>query len=191
MKKNIYDLIQTITPLGSCRKSEYKFVARRLDSLAPCNALYFGVGYDSKLWDTINAEGNNLFLEDSQEWIDTINPTLVNSKIEKVKYTTKRTQWKKIFKKTNKLIMQLPDTVWQTNWNFIFIDGPRGDKDFCPGRMQSIYTASLLAAKSRGVLRIFAHDYNRELERRYCNKYFGKNNLKKVVRRMACYKRGK
>ena len=84
--------------------------------------------------------------------------------------------------------MELPDYVWQTNWNFIFVDAPRGNKGYCPGRMQSIYTASLLATKSTGLVKILAHDYNRKVEKKYCNKYFGKNYLRRVVRKMAYFK---
>ena len=96
MRKNINNLIQTVLPLGNCSEKEYSLVADNLQSLAPCNALYFGVGHDSKIWDMINAEGNNLFLDNLQEWIDKTSPTLKNSKIEKVEYYQKNSMEKNI-----------------------------------------------------------------------------------------------
>ena len=188
MENDLRNLIKTVLSLGNCSRPEYELVAKHLKSLSPCNALFFGVGHDSKIWDTINAEGNNLFLDNLQEWIEKIRPALGYSNIEKIEYTTKRTQWKKILNKHDLLLVQLPEIVWQTDWDFIFIDAPRGNKDFCPGRMQSIYMASLLVARSTGLIKVLAHDYNRKVEKKYCNKYIGKKYLRKVVRKMAYFK---
>jgi len=117
MKESLSSIINRVSLLGNCTEKEYKMVAKHLVRISPCNALFFGVGYDSELWSRINSNGNNLFLEDSEKWIDIIGKSVSGLKIEKVEYNTKVSEWKKILNNQKRLIMQLPNYVWNTDWD--------------------------------------------------------------------------
>jgi hypothetical protein len=69
------------------------------------------------------------------------------------------------------LAMKLPEKVMSMAWDIIFMDAPMGFSDVCPGRMQSIYTASVLASRRPGI-DVVLHDCYRELEQSYCDRFF-------------------
>ena len=149
----------------------------------PVNFLVFGLGNDTKIWSTIN-KGKTVFLEDLDEWYEKIikkNPKII---VYKVKYYTKREDWKKLLKNPEKLMMKLPKEVLDTKWDVILVDAPRGWKDGQPGRMQSIYTTSKLMKNGH----VFVHDCDREVEAYYSNKFLKKKNFVKEVKGLRHYK---
>ena len=79
---------------GLMSKKQYLKISEELSKVSPCNLLVFGLGEDSYLWDNINKSGSTIFLEDSKEWIDTVNDgSLV---IEHIQYSTSVDKHKEI-----------------------------------------------------------------------------------------------
>lgn len=153
---------------GNCSLREYQYIGELIGSLSPGNILVFGLGNDSPYWMDINSGGQTLFLEDSEYWIQKVKSKTSGIAVEKIEYTTKRRQWRRIIEQPDKLQLVLPETVLDTFWDVIFIDAPRGNKGRYPGRMQSIFSASNLNYKH-----ILAHDCNRRVERVYFQKFIG------------------
>lgn len=166
LKVNFQELVDK-NP-GNCSLREYQYLGGLIWCNKPCNLLIFSIGNDSPYWIKLNSGGNTLFLEDSAKWIQHIKGEIPKIQIEKVKYTTKRRHWRRIIDRPKKLQMVLPEEVQNTFWDIIFIDGPRGYNDKKPGRMQSIYSSSLLNYRH-----ILLHDCDREVENVYFRKYIG------------------
>ncbi|MCY4162590.1 MAG: hypothetical protein OXE77_12095 [Flavobacteriaceae bacterium] len=154
---------------NQCSLKEYEYIGRLIKEYSPGNVLVFGAGRDGPYWIKINHGGQTWFFENDRRWIRKVRKMNPDILIEKVKYTTKRREWKKIIDNPQKLTIKLPNIAYQLNWDVIFIDAPRGNKDKRPGRMQSVYTASKLKYKH-----ILLHDCDREVEREYFLKYIGK-----------------
>ena len=166
--------------------SEYTYIAEIIKKRAPCNVLVFGLGNDSTLWHQINANGKTVFLEHNAEWYERIlskNPYLTAYPVQ---YHTKLSDWKILLNQdpTN-LTIDLPSEVMETNWDMIFVDGPEGYAKTKPGRMQSIYMASILGQK--GHSHIFVHDCNRPVEHAYCSRFLINTILVHSIDRLRHY----
>lgn len=166
--------------------SEVKLIADCLYRRGPCNFLVFGMGHDSPLWLQLNEGGRTVFLEDHGEWYGKITAECPEMEGYLVNYTTTLPEWNKVLGQTERLELELPHKITNTSWHVILVDGPKGDPRHYekygvqpPGRMQSIYTASNLAAPGGDV---FVHDCDREIEAVYADTYLGKENLRKSVR---------
>ncbi len=141
-------------------KEQYTHIANQLGNK---NFLVFGTGYDSDLWRLANLNGRTLFLENLKEWIpeDATDVILV-------KYSTKISEYKELLQKPDKLYLKLPKEVEDICWDVILVDSPTGYTRSCPGRMQSIYTASKLAKDNT---LIYVHDCDRKVEGLYTDAY--------------------
>lgn len=156
-------------------EEEYRYISSFLGNK---NFLVFGLGYDSKLWRYANRNGFTIFLEHDSKWI-TNEPDVFE-----VSYSTKLSQADELLLEYDggnfkNIIMKLPEVVLKTQWDCIFVDSPQGNKKIYPGRMQSIYSASILAKKNTDV---FVHDCDRRVEDMYTRKMFSKtiNQLTKL-----------
>jgi glucuronoxylan 4-O-methyltransferase len=171
---------------GQLSLSEYTYLAEVIEGCSPCNILIFGLGNDSFLWDRLNREGNTVFLEQNLEWYEKIsmkNPNLTSYFIQ---YWTKLRDWKGLLGQDPKnLLLNLPPELTNTKWDLIFVDAPEGYNDAKPGRMQSIYTASVLGAK--GGAHVLVHDCNRAAEAAYCDRFLMSNNLVKSIEKIRHY----
>lgn len=172
---------------GQCCEEEYTTIVEVLDRKSPCNLLIFGVGRDSQLWLDVNAGGKTVFVEDNPDWIQMARAAIPTANIIQVSYTTRRRQWKRLLKRGDLLFMtDLPNEILATKWDVIFVDTPAGNKPGLPGRMKSIYTASVLAF--RGVdTDVFVHDCDRQVEQVYCDTFFGDPLLIKKVLKLRHY----
>lgn len=178
MDNKLENLIQDIMEKNKghqLTEKEYRYIASFLNNR---NFLVFGLGYDSKLWRYANRNGFTVFLEHDSQWI-TNDPDVF-----RVQYTTKLPDADRLLLEYNNgnfenLTMKLPDIVLETEWDCIFVDSPQGYKKICPGRMQSIYSASILATKNTDV---FVHDCDRRVEDIYSRTMFSKiiNELTKL-----------
>lgn len=144
----------------------------------PIKLLVFGLGNDSIFWHTVNTGGLTVFIEDKPRWFRTITEKFPELKAFKVDYGTKRAEWKELIDRPERLAMELPEEVMQTQWDAILVDGPAGYNDETAGRMISLYMASKLIKQGGDV---FVHDAEREVESSYCNKYLGAKNLVATV----------
>lgn len=169
---------------------EYSHVAALVSSRPGCRLLVFGVGKDSCLWLEANAGGRTTFLEDSVKWAEKIGSRLPGIDIRHVEYNTRRSQWREMLERSpESLFLELPDDVRGERWDVILVDGPASYASFCPGRMRSLSTASVLAHQGREV-DVIVHDCNRRLERSFCDRYFEADLLVDEFDRTRHYRTG-
>lgn len=161
---------------------EYRHLRETILRRAPCNLLVFGVGKDSRLWIDANAGGRTGFVEHEPEWIAKTREVLPGVVVHQVSYDTRRPQWRRLLRRQDRLFMEdLPDEVIATNWDVIFVDSPQGGSRRRPGRMKSIYTASVLARRSTDV-DVLVHDCDRPLEQAYSDRFLGPERMVKQIR---------
>ena len=176
--KNYIELITEMKNKGEGLMSEgqYLAVGKTLDSLAPCNFLVFGLGHDAYIWEKINHKGRTTFLEDDKEWSDDFKDS--GLEVYNVEYTTRVQDYGRIGFDEEKLKMDLPSEIRDSEWDVIFVDGPLGHNPprpyKGPGRMQSMYAAYNLL-KVGGIC--ICDDMGRLVEKKYSSHYFGSENL--------------
>ena len=80
----------------------------------------------------------------------------------------------------------LENEVYDTEWDLIMIDAPRGYYPEAPGRMAAIYSAAVMARnrKGTGVTHVFLHDVDRPVEQRYAEAFLCKKYLVKEEGRL-------
>ncbi len=161
---------------GGMRKGEYQYIRQIIWSRTPCNLLVFGVGNDSNFWHESNPKGKTVFLEDYSLWEKKIrkqNPDLIICHVEYNTLVRNASKLLKAYRGGDKkcLHMKLPNKVKNKKWDVIIVDGPRGNSSRYPGRMKSIYMASILAAPDAD---IFLHDVHRRVEKQYSREFLGK-----------------
>lgn len=167
---------------------EYLYLLETIRSRAPCNLLVFGVGRDSTLWIEGNTGGRTTFLEHVPDWIELAREAEPDVEVHRVEYDTRRFQWRWLLRKPDRLLMKdLPDDVLATAWDLIFVDAPGGDRWKRPGRMKSIYTAAVLARRSRNA-EVFVHDCDRKIERVYADRFLGDERLVRQVDTLRHYR---
>lgn len=154
---------------GLMTKNQYRFIANIVKDKTPCNILVFGLGNDSYLWELINKSGKNVFVENVDEWINKFS----DLEIIKVNYKTNVTELPSQMT-IEKLLLNLPNSIFSTKWDIIIVDGPVGHNPPClncklcskenpaPGRMSSIFTSSKLCSTDTIVI---IDDINREIEK--------------------------
>ena len=187
VKKTISKLVKNNPKQLTIR--EYSIIANTVFEKRGCNMLVFGVGQDSKLWMLANKKGETYFLENSVSWLAQIKTETPEINAQIIKYITVRKDWKELlYSPHNNLMLALPDKVSSKLWDVIFIDGPKGSNDLSPGRIQSIYTTSVLSEKSKNI-DVFVHDCDREVEKAYCDRFFSNLHLVAEFDRLRHYKK--
>lgn len=158
---------------GQATFDEYRLLRDTIRAAAPCNLLVFGVGKDSNFWLEANEGGTTVFIEHEPEWIRMTREFVPGIDIVQVSYDTRRPQWKSLMERRDRLFMtDLPNRVLDENWDVLFVDSPQGGSRKRPGRMKSIYTASVLARRSTDVS-VLVHDCHRPVEAAYADRYLG------------------
>ena len=175
----IADLMQKV---GSYQmtEDEYRYVASLMSGGK--NVLVFGTGHDSNLWRAANEGGRTLFLENDPDWI-------TSSDVVQVSYSTRLGDADALLAEYaagifDGLQMTLPDEVTRSKWDVIFVDSPTGYAPHTPGRMQSIYAASILAHQETDVL---VHDCDRRVEDLYSRAMFSRK-IDQLVKLRHCRK---
>jgi len=180
-KSNNFDYYRFIKKMkkenkGLMSKNQYLKIAKKLNEKSPCNLLVFGLGEDSYLWNKINNEGKTIFLEDSKEWIASVNDGTLD--VVHVVYQTSVENQKEIGFIPEKLELPIPHRVSDLTYDFIIVDAPLGHQPprpfKGPGRMSSIYMAFKLLKKG-GIVVI--DDMGRPIEKKYAFHYFKEENL--------------
>ncbi|XP_004502290.1 arabinogalactan O-methyltransferase 2 [Cicer arietinum] len=171
----------------------------------PCNFLVFGLGHDSLMWASFNPGGTTLFLEEDPKWVQTVLKDAPGLRAHTVHYRTQLRQAQtlissyrseptcspsKAFLRGNKAcklaLENLPEEVYDTEWDLIMIDAPKGYYAEAPGRMAAVFSAAVMARnrKGSGVTHVFLHDVNRKVEKLYADEFLCKRNLVKGVGRL-------
>ncbi|KAL0327376.1 UNVERIFIED_CONTAM: putative methyltransferase [Sesamum angustifolium] len=176
-----------------------------LKAIAPCNFLVFGLGHDSLMWAALNPRGRTLFLEEDPKWYQAVLKDAPALEAETVAYRTQLSEADELLQhyrteplcspansflrgnsKCRLALNMLSDKVYDTEWDLIMIDAPRGYFPEAPGRMAAIYSAAVMARnrKGSGVTHVFLHDVDRKVEKTYAEMFLCKRNLVKAEGRL-------
>lgn len=179
------------------KKAEINLTLEVLSVRSPCNFLVFGLGYDSPLWNALNAHGKTVFLEEDSNWIQKVVESQPGIEAYHVQYQTKMSMADALLQnyrrngsscsptralrssKCELALTNLPALIYETEWDMIMIDAPRGYFDAAPGRMSAIFTAAVMASnrKKEGSTDIFLHDVDRRVEQMYAGEFLCSSNL--------------
>ncbi|KAJ0265322.1 hypothetical protein HA466_0016290 [Hirschfeldia incana] len=191
-------------PNTSMSFSELSAISTVINSKPPnCNLLVFGLSHESLLWRSINLKGRTVFVDDNPyavskfeqsnpgvEAYDVVFPTKLSQAGRLLRYYKTRPECGPVqnllFSDCKLAINDLPNFVYEIDWDVILVDGPRGYAGYSPGRMAPIFTSAVLAkSKSSGKKTkktdVFVREYGRRLERVYSNEFLCEENLVEVV----------
>ncbi|XP_022736686.1 glucuronoxylan 4-O-methyltransferase 1 [Durio zibethinus] len=173
---------------------EFMLLSNLISRKAPCNLLVFGLQSQYLNLSSINAGGITLFLEDDPYKVSEIKADSNGTRIYKVKYRVPAKKAYKLLKHarenpacdpstsllqqtTCKLALRnLPQEVYQLKWDVVVVDGPIGDAPEAPGRMSTIYTASMLARAGK-TTDVVVHDIHRTIEKWFSREFLCEENL--------------
>ncbi|KAI3850975.1 hypothetical protein MKX03_036455 [Papaver bracteatum] len=192
-----------ITPQQSNQEIRVSFDVLQL--LSPCNFLVFGLGFDSQMWAAFNPRGTTLFLEEDPKWVQTVLKDASFLHAHTVTYRTQLQEADDLMKSYRSVpsclpanayvngntecklaLTNLPDEVYDKEWDLIMIDAPKGYFAEAPGRMAAIWSAAVMARnrKGPGVTHVFLHDVDRKVEKMFAMEFLCKKYLVKAVGRL-------
>lgn len=173
---------------------ELMLLSNLITRKAPCNLLVFGLQSQYLSLSSINGGGITLFLEDDPYKISEIKASSNGTRVHKVEYQVPAKKAYKLLKHarenpacapTTSLFQQstcqlalrnLPEEVYQLKWDVVVVDGPIGDAPEAPGRMSTIYTASMLA-RAGNTTNVVVHDVHRTIEKWFSWEFLCEENL--------------
>ncbi len=128
--------------------------------------LVHGCGFDSRFWKTLNGRGRTLFVEEDAAWVGAareLDPSLDVAAYPELPTTVEQTLRGVDLEALGGA--ETPDWAREP-WDIVLIDGPKGYRPDQAGRALPIFWASqALQTKAD----IFVDDYDRPLERLYCD----------------------
>lgn len=186
-------------------KGEISVSFEVLKSRSPCNFLVFGLGHDSLMWASFNPRGTTLFLEEDPKWVQTVLKKAPQLRAETVNYQTQLKQADDLLSsyksepacapseavlrgntRCRLALSNLPDEVYEKEWDLIMIDAPRGYFPEAPGRMGAIFSAAIMARRRQGSgpTHVFLHDVDRKVEKAFAEEFLCRKYLVKAVGRL-------
>lgn len=183
---------------GSMSAADLKSIASLLRRRSPSNLLIFGLGPETLLWKSINHGGRTVILDENEYYIKHFEDKHPNIEAYDVAYSTKvkeadeliseakskvdgdcRPIQNLLFSECRLAINDLPNELYEVDWDVIIVDGPRGYSEESPGRMAAIFTAAVMSRRGKGKTDVIVHDFEREVERRYSEEFLCGENLVK------------
>ncbi|KAM5585116.1 arabinogalactan O-methyltransferase 2-like [Rosa sericea] len=186
-------------------KDEISVSFEVLKSRAPCNFLVFGLGHDSLMWASFNPHGTTLFLEEDPKWVKNVLKKAPQLRAVHVNYRTQLNQANDLLSsykseatcRPSEIVLRgntqcklalsnLPDEVYEREWDLIMIDAPRGWFAEAPGRMGAIFSAAVMARKRQGPgsTHVFLHDIDRKVEKAFAEEFLCHKYLVNAVGRL-------
>ncbi|XP_050370994.1 probable methyltransferase At1g27930 [Argentina anserina] len=186
-------------------KNEISLCFEVLKSRAPCNFLVFGLGHDSLMWASFNPRGTTLFLEEDPKCVKKVLKDAPQLRAVPVSYRTQLKQADDLLmsyksdatcmssdavlrgnKQCRLALSNLPDEVYEREWDLIMIDGPQGWFAEAPGRMGVIFSAAVMARRRQGPgsTHVFLHDVDRKVEKAFAEEFLCRKYLVNAVGRL-------
>ncbi|XP_004515809.1 glucuronoxylan 4-O-methyltransferase 2 [Cicer arietinum] len=182
------------------KEKEFKVLSNLISLKSPCNLLIFGFQPQFLILSSMNKAGNTVFLIEENDRTKTkVTITTANSnntQIFNFNYNVPTKEAYKLLKharnspascapnprylqtsKCKLALKNLPVQVYEKNWDVIVVDGPSGDSIESPGRMASIYTASVLARRNGNSSDVIVHDVDRMIEKWFSWEFLCDENL--------------
>lgn len=175
-------------------EKEVSLLKNLIAQKAPCNLLIFGLEPQYLYLSLINAGGTTIFLEDDTSKLSTTKAYSNSTQMYKVEYQIPGRKAYELLKharqkpacapssgllqvsKCQLALTNLPKEVYHHKWDVIVVDGPSGDTAEAPGRMQTIYTASVIARAGK-TTDVLIHDVNRMIEKWFSREFLCEENL--------------
>lgn len=168
---------------------------------SPCNFLIFGLTPETLLWQALNHNGRTVFIDENRYYAAYMEEKFPEIEVYDVQYSTKISELKELvtlvrrqvhnecrpvqnllFSDCKLGLNDLPNQLYELDWDVILVDGPRGYWPEGPGRMSAIFTAGVLARSKNGgnhKTHVLVHDFNREVERVCTDEFLCRENMVK------------
>lgn len=149
---------------------QIEMIANAVRGRAPgCRLLVFGLGRDAGMWQRLNADGCTLFVEDNDHWAHHALQRHPDLQVLRVSYAGRTVAGSLPLDDAARQALAawpLPPELERTDWDVIVVDAPFGYDADCPGRSIPLHwTRQLMGPHTH----VFIDDYERHLERTYCD----------------------